>query len=185
MTKETLKANKVKQARNEEKTDHDPNHETDDNYRNRSSSSRRDRSRGRGRSGSPGPRSPRVETRLEKVCIFYNHGICKSSAKDCPLAHNPTCKFYSSPNGCRNGDKCFSPHRARGGLMALRSPLSKRETCVEKKKLADASQPSVKAKATAKVKVKAKAKAAKVPGTVLLLKKNDDEGEDPDAIQRS
>ena len=56
--------------------------------------------------------------------------------------------------------------------MALRSPLSKRETSVEKKKLADASQPSHKPKAKAKVKVKAKAKAAKVPGTVLLLQKN-------------
>ena len=69
--------------------------------------------------------------------------------------------------------------------MALRSLLSKRATSVEKKKLADASQPSLKAKAKAKVKVKAKAKAAKVPGTVLLLKKTDDEEEDPDAIQKS
>ena len=69
--------------------------------------------------------------------------------------------------------------------MALRSPLSKRETSVEKKKLADASQPSPKPNAKAKVKLKAKAKAAKVPGTVLLLKKIDDEEEDPDAIQQS
>ena len=70
--------------------------------------------------------------------------------------------------------------------MALRSPLSKRETSVEKKKLADASQPSLKAKAKAKVNVKAKAKAAKVPGTVLLLKKTDEEEEEePDAIQKS
>ena len=69
--------------------------------------------------------------------------------------------------------------------MASRSPLSKRETSVEKKKLADASQPSPKPKAKAKVKVKAKAKAAKVPGTVLLLKKTVDKAEDPDAIQKS
>ena len=69
--------------------------------------------------------------------------------------------------------------------MALRSPLSKHETSVEKKKLADASQPSPKPKAKATVKVKAKAKAAKVPGTVLLLKKTDEQEEDPDAIQKS
>ena len=71
--------------------------------------------------------------------------------------------------------------------MAVRSPLSKRETSVEKKNLADALQPSLKAKAKAKVKVKAKAKAAKVPGTVLLLKKTDEEEEEeePDAIQKS
>ena len=69
--------------------------------------------------------------------------------------------------------------------MALRSPLSRRETSVEKSKLADASQPSFKANAKAKVKVKASAKAAKVPGTVLLLKKTDDAEEDPDAIQKS
>ena len=59
--------------------------------------------------------------------------------------------------------------------MALRYPLSKRETSVEKKKLADASQPSLKAKVKAKVKVKAQAEAAKVPGTVLLFKKTYEE----------
>ena len=69
--------------------------------------------------------------------------------------------------------------------MALRSPLSKSETSFEKKKLADASQPSPKPKAKATVKVKAKAKAAKVPGTVLLLKKIYEEEEEPDAIQKS
>ena len=61
--------------------------------------------------------------------------------------------------------------------MAVRSPLSKRETSVEKKKLAEVSQPSPKPKAKTKVKVKAKAKAAKVPGTVLLLNKTNDEEE--------
>ena len=58
--------------------------------------------------------------------------------------------------------------------MALRSPF---RSPVEKKKLADASQPSLKAKAKATVKENAKAKAAKVPGTVLLLKKTNDEEE--------
>ena len=57
--------------------------------------------------------------------------------------------------------------------MALRS-LCKRESSLEKKKVAEASPPTPKPKAKAKVKVKAKAKStAKVPGTVLLLKKND------------
>ena len=59
--------------------------------------------------------------------------------------------------------------------MALRSPLSKRESSLERKKVAEASSPTPKPKAKAKVKVKAKAKStAKVPGTVLLLKKNDE-----------
>ena len=68
--------------------------------------------------------------------------------------------------------------------MAVRSPLSKKETSVERKKFAEASQPSPKPKAKAKVKVKAKAKStAKVPGTVLLLRKTEDKGEASDAIQ--
>ena len=68
--------------------------------------------------------------------------------------------------------------------MAPRSLLSKKETSVERKKIAEASQPSPKPKAKAKVKVKATAKsAAKVPGTVLLLKKTEDIEEVPDAIQ--
>ena len=52
--------------------------------------------------------------------------------------------------------------------MAVRSPLTKRETSIEKKKHYDASTPAPKAKAKAKAKVKAKAKAAKVPAGVLL-----------------
>ena len=67
--------------------------------------------------------------------------------------------------------------------MAVRSPLSKKETSVERKKLAEASQPSPKPKAKAKVKVKAKAKsAAKVPGTVLLFKRTGDKEEVPDVV---
>ena len=59
--------------------------------------------------------------------------------------------------------------------MALRSPLSKRESSLERKKVAEASPPTPKPKAKAKVKVKAKAKStAKVPGTVLLLKTSDE-----------
>ena len=83
-----------------------------------------------------------------------------------------------------HGDKCLSPHREKGGLMAVRSPLSKKETSVERKKHAEASRPSPKLKAKAKVKVKAKAKStAKVPGIVLLLKKNDEAPEAPDAVK--
>ena len=68
--------------------------------------------------------------------------------------------------------------------MALRSPLSKRETYLEKKKVAEASSPTPKPKAKAKVKVKAKAKStAKVPGTVLLLKKSDETQDASDATQ--
>ena len=152
--------------------------------RNKSPSRGRSASRGRGRSGSPSPRPPRVENRPERVCIFYNHGKCNKSAKDCPLVHNPTCKFYSSSTGCRNGDKCLSPHREKGGLMALRSPLSKRKSSLEKNKVSEASSPTPKPKAKAKVKVKAKAKStAKVPGTVLLLKKIDETQEASDATQ--
>ena len=59
--------------------------------------------------------------------------------------------------------------------MALRSHLSKRESFLERKKVAEASSPTFKPIAKAKVKVKAKAKStAKVPGTVLLLKKSDE-----------
>ena len=87
--------------------------------------------------------------------------------QNCPLAHNPNCKFYSSPTGCKHGDKCLSPHRERGGLMALRSPLSKRETFIENWKLADALHPTPKAKPKGKVQVKANAKAAKGPASVL------------------
>ena len=68
--------------------------------------------------------------------------------------------------------------------MALRSPLSKRETSAEKKKISEASPPIPRPTAKAKVKVKAKAKStAKVPGTVLLLKKNDETQEAPDALK--
>ena len=68
--------------------------------------------------------------------------------------------------------------------MAARSTLSKKETYVERKKFSEVSQPSPKPKAKAKVKVKAKAKStAKVPGTVLLLRKTDDKGDASDAIQ--
>ena len=66
----------------------------------------------------------------------------------------------------------------------MRSPLSNKETFVERKKFAEAPQPSPKPKAKAKVKVKAKAKStAKVPGTVLLLRKTEDLEEASDAIQ--
>ena len=54
--------------------------------------------------------------------------------------------------------------------MALRSPLSKRETFIEKTKHADALHLTPKAKPKDTVKVKAKAKAAKVPASVLLTK---------------
>ena len=65
--------------------------------------------------------------------------------------------------------------------MALRSLLSKIESSLQKKTVAEASPPTPKPKAKAKVKVKAKAKStAKVSGTVLLLKKSD---EASDAIQ--
>ena len=68
--------------------------------------------------------------------------------------------------------------------MAVRSRLSKKETSVERKKVAEASPPTPKPKAKAKVKVKAKAKStAKVPGTVLLLRKTDETKEASDAIQ--
>ena len=67
--------------------------------------------------------------------------------------------------------------------MAVRSLLSRKETSVERKKFAEASQPSPKPKAKAKVKIKAKAKStAKVPGTVLL-RKTDDNGDASDAVQ--
>ena len=78
----------------------------------------------------------------------------------------------------------MSPRREKGSLMALRSPLSKRETSAEKKKISEASPPTPRQKAKAKVKVKAKAKAtAKVTGTVLLLKKNEETIEAPDAVK--
>ena len=61
--------------------------------------------------------------------------------------------------------------------MAVRSPLTKRETSIENKQYSDALTPAPEAKAKAKVKVKAKAKAAKVPAGVLFTKdvKNTDE----------
>ena len=68
--------------------------------------------------------------------------------------------------------------------MVVRSLISKKETSVERKKVAEASPPTPKPKAKAKVKVKAKAKStAKVPVTVLLLKKTDETHEASDAIQ--
>ena len=68
--------------------------------------------------------------------------------------------------------------------MALRSPLSKRETSAEKKKISEASPPTPRPKAKAKVKVKAKARStAKVPGTVLLFKKKDETPEAPNAVK--
>ena len=77
----------------------------------------------------------------------------------------------------------MSLHRENGGLMALRSLLGKRETFAEKKKISEASLPTPRPKAKAKVKVKAKATAtAKVPGTVLLLKKIEETQQAPDAV---
>ena len=68
--------------------------------------------------------------------------------------------------------------------MAAQSLLSKKETFVGRKKVAEASPPTPKPKAKAKVKVKAKAKStAKVPGTVLLLRKTDDMEKAYDAAQ--
>ena len=68
--------------------------------------------------------------------------------------------------------------------MALRFPLSKRETSVEKKKIAEASPPTPKPKAKATVKVTAKAKStAKVPCTVLMFKNIDETNKASDAIQ--
>ena len=68
--------------------------------------------------------------------------------------------------------------------MALRSPLSKRETFIEKKKHADASHPTHKAKPKATLKVKAKAKAAKVPASVFLTKEMNKEQGDSDGTQQ-
>ena len=68
--------------------------------------------------------------------------------------------------------------------MALRSPLSKRETFFEKMKHADALRPTPKAKPKAKVKVKAKAKAAKVPASVFLTREMNKEQGDSDGTQQ-
>ena len=64
----------------------------------------------------------------------------------------------------------FTTSKERGGLTAIRSPLTKRVTSIEKKKHSEALTPDPKAKAKAKVKVNAKAKAAKVPAGVFLTK---------------
>ena len=68
--------------------------------------------------------------------------------------------------------------------MAVRSPLTKRETSIEKQNHSDASTPAPKAKATAKVKVKDKAKAAKVLAGVLLTKDVKNKDEDSDKAQQ-
>ena len=68
--------------------------------------------------------------------------------------------------------------------MALRSPFSKCETFIEKKKHADALHPTPKAKPKAKVKVKAKAKAAKVPASVLPTKDMNKEQGHSDGTQQ-
>ena len=68
--------------------------------------------------------------------------------------------------------------------MALRSPRSKRETFIEKKKHADALHLTPKAKRTAKVIVKANAKAAKVPASVFLTKEMNKEQGDFDGTHK-
>ena len=68
--------------------------------------------------------------------------------------------------------------------MAARSPLTKRETSIEKKKHSDALNSAPKAKAKAKVKVKAKAKAAKVPAGVLITKDVTNKNKDSDNVQQ-
>ena len=50
-------------------------------------------------------------------------------------------------------------HREKGGLLALRYPLSKKKTSVERKNFVLASQPSPKAKAKANAEAKAKTEA--------------------------
>ena len=94
-----------------------------------------------------------------------------------PPAHNPTCKYYLSANGCEHGDKFLSPHVEKCGLMAVRAPLTKRETPAEKKKSSEALLPNAKAKAKAKAKIKAKAKSTKAKAGVPPTKEvSDDEG---------
>ena len=61
--------------------------------------------------------------------------------------------------------------------MAVRAPLTKRETSAEKKTSSEALLPAAKAKAKAKAKIKAKAKATKTEAGVLLTKEvSDDDG---------
>ena len=68
--------------------------------------------------------------------------------------------------------------------MAVRSPMTKRETSAEKQKLAEAMSPASNTKAKAEVKVKAMAKAAKVLAGVLLIKEVLDSNEDSDKSQK-
>ena len=68
--------------------------------------------------------------------------------------------------------------------MAVRSPMTKRETSTETNKFSEATLPAAKAKAKAKVKVKAKAKPAKVPAGVLLIKEVLDSREESDTSQK-
>ena len=58
--------------------------------------------------------------------------------------------------------------------MAVRAPMTKRETSAEKKRLSEALLPAAKAKAKAKANVKAEAKATKVKAGVLLTKEVSD-----------
>ena len=104
-TTESLKAKNVKKARNDEKTDHDPNHATDEILETVLRPHDETVPVGAAAQAPEGLVRLVLKHDLKSFCIFYNHGICKSSAKDCPLAHNPTCKFFTLPNGCRNGDK--------------------------------------------------------------------------------
>ena len=68
--------------------------------------------------------------------------------------------------------------------MAVRSPMTKRETSAENNWLSEATLPDANAKAKAKVKVKAKAKPAKVPAGVLLITQVLDSFEDFDKSQK-
>ena len=109
-----------------------------------------------------------METRPEQVCVFQNHWRYSKAAKDCSFARNPGCKYFISANVCKNGGKRLYQHKANGGIMAVRAPLSKCEVSCENKKTSDAQWAAAKPKA--KAKVKAKAHPKKVKACMMLSK---------------
>ena len=69
------------------------------------------------RGASGGSQKRGQSTDPKRVCKLYLKGNCSKSHEMCGFVHNPTCWFYQQRGSCKQGDKCFFPHRGEKGVL--------------------------------------------------------------------